>query len=110
MAASAEDKGTHWANINVALNELEVAINTNTGVNEKLMNVRSAVYNGIRFLVGDKASDDRAMEIIRYADEAVSNRKDAKYLLTQAHAMNNLIFGTEVTGHVVPVGKGGSHS
>ena len=105
MAASAEDKGTHWANINVALNNLEAAISRNQNVSSALGEVRSAVYAGIKYLVSIQANDPRAMEIIRYADEAVSNKKDAKYLLIQAHYFNNAIFGTEVTGNYQPPSK-----
>ena len=108
MAVSAESKDEHWASINNALNELQGAIDRGNkkAANSALADVRVKVYAGMKYLTSINAYDSRAMEIINYASQALTS-KDYKYLLTQAHAMNNLVFGTEVTGHVIPVG---SHS
>lgn len=108
MAVSAESKGDHWASINVALNNLEGAIarGDKKAANSALADVRVKVYAGMKYLTSINAYDSRAMEIINYASQALTS-KDYKYLLIQAHAMNNLVFGTEVTGQNNPVS---SHS
>ena len=111
MAVSAESKDDHWASINNALNELQGALDRGNkkAANSALADVRVKVYAGMKYLTSIGAYDSRAMDIITYATQALTS-KDAKYLLTQAHAVNNMIFGTEVTGNEIPVFSGGSHS
>ena len=102
VAASAESKDDYWASINAALNKLEAAIGTKGDVNGAMAELRSAVYAGSAYLVKAGIYDSRVNEIVRYADLATRSA-DYKYLLAQAHYFNDATFGTEVTGHEVPV-------
>ena len=97
VAASAESKNDYWAQINVALNKLEAAIDTNTKVNEAMTNLRTVVYAGSRYLTSIGEYDARVNEILNFANQALTG-KDFRYFLAQSHYFNNVVFGTEVTG------------
>ncbi len=97
-AASAASKADHWANINSALDELGAAIDqgNSKAANKALENVRTAVYNALKYLASINEYSAEVFKIIEIAQGAM-NQGNSK-ILTEAYAINNAVFDSSGSG------------